>query len=477
LSAHWLGAGEANFRDNKIYLSPEQHELHAQFFARDPSLVSLAQNDPATRLHLFTADNGAFVTPKRVMLDSGAHLMVLLSETIAKRMGLTWQEGTSPLKGVGGVGGSRGRADQSIHVRMGGCPNGDASATAFQGCYTLTCRPIIMTERLVQDIGHDVLLGQGFMRPCLGVIDHLSERFSYSPAWMKHGCADFRVSVPCKMSKPKEAPAIAAMLTGGEEDSSNPTGQYCGGLDIHVLPGRATHTVVPIAPGLPQAAVPSTAEFLHQRLKQTARNVEDYQAARKLVTQAQATAPRTTPQVLEPQGVVYSVQSLKQSGRLMDGLRLDLSGTPTFLAEQVASIKAQLRSELLQELRGAATPATELPRAQAPAGDPVTTMINQRSGHRHPAPAKQTPLQSKVHPDWMEQGACLSTRATQHPGAHSPTAIVLGCILAALPTAHAVAISPPVAQLTSWPFTWAWSAAVATLAAISCICIRHHARS
>jgi len=476
LSARWLGTGEANFKDNRIYLTQEQQQLHEQFFSRDPALVSLAQDDPATRLHIFTADNGAFVTPKRVMLDSGAHLMVLLSETIANRMGLTWQEGTSPLKGVGGVGGSRGRADQAVHVRLGGCPDINPTSTTFQGCYTLTCRPIIMTERLVQDIGHDVLLGQGFMRPCLGVIDHLSERFSYSPAWMKHGCADFRVSVPCRMSKAKEGPAIIAMLTGGEEDPSNTTGSYCGGLDIHVKGGQPARAAVPIAPGMPQSAIPKTVDYLHQRLQQSARNLEDHQAAQRLVSRAQHTTPRT-PQVLEPQGVVYSVQGLKQSGRLMDGLRLDLSGAPTHLMEQVASIKAQLRTELLQELRSNVAPATARAPTPAPAEDPVAATVTQVPSAMPRTSAVMSHLPYKVHPDWLEQGACLSSRPVHHPGAHAPTAIVLGCIMAALPVAQAAGIHDHLTNAAWWHASWVWGTLLVTIMTFSCVLVRWRPRS
>jgi len=477
LSARWLGTGEASFKDNRIYLTREQQQLHEQFFSRDPALVSLAQDDPATRLHIFTADNGSFVTPKRVMLDSGAHLMVLLSETIANRMGLTWQEGTSPLKGVGGVGGSRGRADQAVHVRLGGCPDADPSSTAFQGCYTLTCRPIIMTDRLVQDIGHDVLLGQGFMRPCLGVIDHLSERFSYSPAWMKHGCADFRVSVPCRMSKAKETPAIIAMLTGGEEDPRNTTSSYCGGLDIHVKSGQPSRTAVPIAPGMPQTAIPKTVDYLHQRLQQSARNLEDHQAAQRLVARAQHTTTKTSPQVLEPQGVVYSVQGLKQSGRLMDGLRLDLSGAPTHLMEQVASIKAQLRAELLQELRGnvASTPARAP--VPIPTEDPIAATVTQVPSTAPQTSAGKNHLPYEVHPDWLEQGACLSSRPAHHPGAHAPTAIVLGCIVAALPVAQAACIHDHLAHAASWPASWIWGVLFAVVVTFSCMWIRGRPRS
>ena len=60
--------------------------------------------------------------------------------------------------------------------------DGETEVSPFKGCFVIRVKPIVMTQKLVDDIGHDCLLGQGFTRLCLGSVDSLNERFDYSPA-------------------------------------------------------------------------------------------------------------------------------------------------------------------------------------------------------------------------------------------------------------------------------------------------------
>jgi hypothetical protein len=128
--------------------------------------------------------------------------MVCISRPLAESLGLTWVPGSAALVGVGGVGGALGESDQRINFRLGGCERAGATNLGpLEGCFTINVRPIIMTDELVDTIGHKVLLGQTFLRYCLGSVDQLGETLDISPAFLKHGCTDFRVSIPCVSSK------------------------------------------------------------------------------------------------------------------------------------------------------------------------------------------------------------------------------------------------------------------------------------
>jgi hypothetical protein len=110
------------------------------------------------------------------------------------------------LAGVGGLGGAEGQADQDIIMRIGG--NGradDVTSTPFQGSFIIKVRPVIMTEELARTIGHSALIGMSVLWRANACIDPYSETMDISPALLEHGCAGFKISIPCFMSKPVES--------------------------------------------------------------------------------------------------------------------------------------------------------------------------------------------------------------------------------------------------------------------------------
>jgi hypothetical protein len=187
-------------QNGQFHTTPEDAELHTKFFRMKPLLATLEQKNPLTSLHVYSPDDSVFCTPDKVMIDSGARVFVLISPGIAQSLNLTIDKGTSPIRGIGGAGGSLGKARETITLRLGACADGEKDVDPYKGCFTLKVRPIVMTPEAVASIGHNVLLGQGFIRYSLGMIDPLTERYHYSPAWWPHACKDFRVSVPCVCS-------------------------------------------------------------------------------------------------------------------------------------------------------------------------------------------------------------------------------------------------------------------------------------
>jgi hypothetical protein len=77
-----------------------------------------------------------------------------------------------------------------------------------------------MTGELVDTIGHKVLLGQTFLRYCLGSVDQLGETLDISPAFLKHGCTDFRVSIPCVPSKPAPEGVVPTLVSWLSSDKA-----------------------------------------------------------------------------------------------------------------------------------------------------------------------------------------------------------------------------------------------------------------
>jgi len=348
-----------------------------------------------------------------------------------------------------------------------------------------------MTQQLVDLLGHDVILGQGYMRICLGMMDPLTERFYYSLAFAKHGCKDCRVSIPCVMSGPAPgttncvAAALAAdcyeelddLLDGGttvstcledkacappayvkplvneatESNSCNeaaylncakavmdakativailreggcemtvpeieykmlwicdlqdliPT-QYharmcaawnefwthlwqlrffcgqlghghmvskparyfrhphhlvcdkCGFVDVNLphvdppTPVRAVATA--FAPGFPQTTPSTRAEYQQSRQQQQLRNAETRKVAEETLAAAQERAGHGLANIATPIGVTYSVSALRNSGRLLDGMRLDLSGQSNTLLTQMEQLKKSIKDDVLKELQG-----------------------------------------------------------------------------------------------------------------------------
>jgi hypothetical protein len=187
----WPKVDPALFHVNDRAVIPQHHagqyspkeadlNLHSQYFGRRPLLVTLKQEDPKTSLHMFSENNSDALMPTDIMIDSGARVFALISPKIASMFGLTIQPGTSPLRGIGGSGGSKGRTVEYLNLRLGACEPGVVNNDPFTGCFTLKIKPIVMTDEAVTCLGQHVLLGQGFIRHCLGMIDPLTERFYYS---------------------------------------------------------------------------------------------------------------------------------------------------------------------------------------------------------------------------------------------------------------------------------------------------------
>ena len=265
-----------------------------------------------------------------------------------------------------------GRSRQRIAVRLGACINGDDTASAFNGCFTVMLRPVVMQQHMADNLRHDVMLGQGFMRLCLGHLDPLTETFDYSPAWMTRACADFRVSIPCKMSA--RPSYVNAVISADDNDVLPSLQDLCGAAyrPLSALPpipsqqpaaapasltpppqpkakkakqpsalkraSVAAKVAATLAHGFPQSnTFPSKEEFQLHRAQLAGRKVQDGQAAS--VPDASAHTPVSPGNVINPIGVTYAVSDLKQSGRLMDGVKLDLSGSqPAYTGRAAAPI-------------------------------------------------------------------------------------------------------------------------------------------
>jgi len=199
----------------------QQKARRDTFFTRDSTLVSLAQEKDEMSLHIFAPDDIEFVTPKTVMVDTGAEIKVMMSPGIARALKLTWTPNSTKLVGVGGTGGGDGYAHQRVNLRLGAF-NGHDKLGPFRGCFTVSMKPLIMTQQVVNDIGFQVILGQGFLRTCLASVDPLRERLEYSPAWLTHACAEFRCSVPCNMSKGPAKLLMAVLFSLNKSEGHEP---------------------------------------------------------------------------------------------------------------------------------------------------------------------------------------------------------------------------------------------------------------
>ena len=242
------------------------------------------------------------------------------------------------------------------------------------------------------------------MRLCLGHLDPLTETFDYSPAWMTHACADFRVSIPCKMSA--RPSYVNAVISADDNDVLPSLQDLCGAAyrPLSALPPVPSqqHAAAPaslqpppqpkakkakqpsalkrasvaakvaatLAPGFPQSnTFPSKEEFRLHRAQLAGRKVQDGQAAS--VPDASVHTPDNPGNVINPIGVTYAVSDLKQSGRLMDGVKLDLPGSNLLTQAELQRQLAKFKREILAEMRAAASlPASPPP--PVPVAKPVT---------------------------------------------------------------------------------------------------------
>jgi hypothetical protein len=218
----------SRFSNGTYAASKAERKLHARFFALESHVVSLTQEHPSSALRIFSADGTRMVKPLSVLADTGADLGLCISSGIAKSLGLTWKQGSANLMGVGGKGGALGTSDQRVTIRIGG--NGkptEQESTQLNGCFIMRLRPIIITDDLCRTIGHTSLIGQTVLRRCLASFDQLAEVMDISPAWMSHQCPEFRVSIPCKMSK--DDPNLTAVFISDQPQRS--TAYYLGEVD------------------------------------------------------------------------------------------------------------------------------------------------------------------------------------------------------------------------------------------------------
>jgi hypothetical protein len=203
-----------------------------------------------------------------------------------------------------------------------------------------------MTPEAVASIRHNVLLGQGFIRYSLGMIDPLTGRYHYSPAWWPHVCKDFRVSVPCVCSAAMddETPNFLGCIYADDEGDIDLSvcapairrALRTGEIDPDDFPAAPTVAApIPQAPGFPQTDGITKEQYRQHRQDRKERNDESRQLSRDVLANAQAQAANDMAHIVEPSGITYDVRKLKQSGRLMDNMRLDLSGAASSFIQQL----------------------------------------------------------------------------------------------------------------------------------------------
>jgi hypothetical protein len=461
--------------------------------------------------------------------------MVCISRPLAESLGLTWVPCSAALVGVGGVGGALGESDQRINFRLGGCERACATNLGpLEGCFTINVRPIIMTDKLVDTIGHKVLLGQTFLRYCLGSVDQLGETLDISPAFLKHGCTDFRVSIPCVSSKSAPEGVVPTLVSWLSSDKAEDSiEEYLGmgkptlitkvATAASAIKDSVTHVVnhalsnmsrrgkrkprsprneddsssagsdqgpaapagkpvgkkpkprkqrsidlsvaAPMHPGFPQSGNIPTPEERERHLQQMtdrARGEQDQAAliARDNIPMLETRA-RTLGQGskdrIPPMAVCYSLEALQRSGRLIDGLSLDISGPTANMANQLADIRSQLARELRLDLHdmlkrqgygGVVPPTVPIPsRSAPPASIPSIVRVDSRAvpdttarpvvppnpstpeaqSRSSPLPADNTPPipESASNPSPSRQGEAApssrTARFTQPPAPSSHT--------------------------------------------------------
>jgi hypothetical protein len=346
--------------------------LHQMYFSRRPLLVDLKQDDPVTSLQIFDQENTKSLLPQRVMIDSGARVFILISPSIATALELEIDVGTAPIRGIGGSGGSIGATKEYVNLRLGGCALGEINDDPCTGCFTLKVKAIVMTEQAAKDIGHHVLLGQGFIRYCIGMTDPLTERFYFSPAWWTQACRDFRVSVPCTMSSPENGASVREFL--GALDTADEDVAFVDQTiwsDALKRPGAISYEpelAAPVAPGFPQTEQVSAEQYATFRQEQKERNEETRRLAKDALAAAQAQAANELANIIEPTGVVFPLTKLKNSGRLLDGMRLDLSGASQTIMSQLSKLKEAIIADVMRAVTGTGG-------AQAPEASPTPAHV------------------------------------------------------------------------------------------------------
>jgi hypothetical protein len=349
----------------------DEVDQHEAFFRRRPTLVWLEQRQPATSLNIYTEDDTRYLTPPRVMLDSGADVVAIISQKIANAMQLTWTKGSVSLRGVGGTSAADGTTHQQVRIRLGGCTDEHSTPSPYEGCLSVLCYPVVCSPEFTQAIKADVILGQGFIRPCLGVMDLETERFSYAPAYMKHACKDFRVSVPCLMSAPKLLPlsphkpklpsghtAGVIMVDHVDEAAAFPELEdMCDG-PVSVVTVQANEVrkadaaAAKLSPGFHADGVPSREE--HERALKAAaeRNAADKREAEAIRAAQMSLVAGLAPRTLKPIGYVYSAEQIDRLNRSQPGGLLDVSGPTANEMVETERVARRVRAEYSEEFNG-----------------------------------------------------------------------------------------------------------------------------
>jgi hypothetical protein len=186
-------------------MDDKELQAHTRLKDHEATVISIDQSKLHTAVRLFSLDHQLGIVPASVMADTGAEVDMCISKGVARALNLTWTAGIQ-LAGVGGLGGAEGQADQEIVLRIGGDGRADdVTSTPFQGCFAIRVRPVIMTEELARTIGHSSLIGMSVLWRANACIDPYTETMEISPALLKYGCAGFKISIPCFMSKPRES--------------------------------------------------------------------------------------------------------------------------------------------------------------------------------------------------------------------------------------------------------------------------------
>ena len=292
-----------------------------------------------------------FVKPNNALVDTGAEVKIMISETIANALGLTWAKDSVKLVGVGGDGGSLGQSDQTIRLYLGGYMGNASKATPFAGSFSIMLRPLIMTARMERDIKHEVLIGQALLHLCLGSVDSYMRHLEYSPAWFSDCCPEFRVRIPCKMTR-SPVPRVGVLLAGFPEDGDTVEELLAHNPGSAVMMARRQQAerVANQAPRsrAERAASPERARssrwwcclshsipgsrrglpLRHRRLKSyhdslMQRKQEGRSQARNVAAQAAAEAFANGPSNLKPTHLTFAVTDLRAAGMLsLDGAAL-----------------------------------------------------------------------------------------------------------------------------------------------------------
>jgi hypothetical protein len=215
-------------------------------------------------------------------------------------------------------------------------------------------------------------------------------------------------------------------------------------------------------PGFPQSGNIPTLEEREQHLQQTTDRARGGQEQAALIARDNIPMLETRARTLgqgskdrvPPMHVCYSLEALQGSGRLIDGLSLDISGPTANMANQLADIWSQLARELRLDLQdmlkmqgygGVVPPTVPVPsRSAPPTSIPSIVRVDNRAGpdttarpvvppnpSTHEAQNRSSPLpannanptyESATNPSPSHQGeAAPSSRTARFTQPHAPS--------------------------------------------------------